>query len=85
MTMVTERVLVTVGHALQCPSCRELLRQDIDSVLMRQGLTRSQRELIKGFSPQDWATVGTLAKALGVPRCELEEATRHPRCRLRHL
>jgi hypothetical protein len=85
MTLVTERVLVTVGHALQCPACRDLLREDLNAVLMRQGLTRAQRELIQGFAAEDWSTVGTLAKALGVSRCELEEATRHPRCRLRHL
>lgn len=85
MTLVDERFLIVIGHAWQCPPCRDKLRADPDGVLMRQGLTKEQRQLVASVAADDWITVGALAEALGAARCKLEEAMRHPRCRLRHL
>jgi len=85
MTHVNERVLIVAGHAWQCPACRRKLQADREGVLIRQGLTSEERELLGQLAPDDWATIGSLAQALGVARCELEKAMNHPRCRLRHL
>jgi hypothetical protein len=85
MSDTSERVLVAVGHAWQCPSCRDKLLSDPEGILMRQGLTNDERELVLKIAPSDWITVGALAAALGVARCELEQAMQHPRCRLRHF
>lgn len=85
MTHVNERVLIVAGHAWQCPPCRRKLLANPDGVLIGQGLSSEERKLLSGLAPEDWATVGSLAEALGVARCDLEKAMRHPRCRLRHL
>lgn len=85
MSDVSERVLVALGHAWQCLSCREKLLSDPEGVLMRQGLTKEERKLVIQIAPADWVTVGALAEALGVARGELEAAMQHPRCRLRHF
>ncbi|HUW09055.1 MAG TPA: hypothetical protein VM537_04960 [Anaerolineae bacterium] len=85
MTFVNERVLIVAGHAWQCISCREKLLADAHGVLLRQGLTADERKLFSEIAPSDWSTVTSLASALGSSRTELEEALRHPRCRLRHL
>jgi len=85
MTFVNERVLIVAGHAWQCMACREKLLADAHGVLLRQGLAADERKLVTELAPSDWTTVGSLASALGVGRGELEEALRHPRCRLRHL
>jgi len=85
MTNINERVLIVAGHAWQCPTCRRKLLADPEGVLIRQGLSAEERKLFGQLTPGDWATVGSLAQALGVARCELERAMNHPRCRLRHL
>lgn len=85
MTHVNERVLIVAGHAWQCSPCRRKLLADPDGVLIGQGLSSEERKLLSGLTPADWATVSSLAEALGVARCDLENAMRHPRCRLRHL
>ena len=85
MTYVNERVLIAVGHAWQCPSCRRKLLADTNAVLMRQGLSSEERKQVSQLTPDDWVTVGALAQALGVARCDLDKALNHPRCRLRHL
>ncbi|MBC8448247.1 MAG: hypothetical protein H8D78_10890 [Chloroflexi bacterium] len=85
MTYVNERVLIVTGHAWQCSTCRSKLQADPDGVLMQQGLSREERQMLNQMEPGAWATVSTLAEALGVARCDLEEAMRHPRSRLRHF
>jgi hypothetical protein len=85
MTYVNETVLIVAGHAWQCPACRSKLLADPDGVLIRQGLTADERKLVGRIEDGDWTTIGSLAKALGVERSDLESALQHPLCRLRHL
>lgn len=85
MTYAAERLLIVAGHAWQCPSCRRMLLEDPDGVLLRQGLAGEERSLFGQVAVEDWTTLTSLAKALGVSRTDLEAAMRHPRCRLRHF
>ncbi|MDH7485417.1 MAG: hypothetical protein QHJ81_03980 [Anaerolineae bacterium] len=85
MTTLNERVLIVAGHAWQCLACRSKLLADPDGVLTQQGLSPEERQLLSQIEPGAWATVTSLAEALGVARCDLEEAMRHPRSRLRHF
>jgi hypothetical protein len=85
MSYISETVLIVAGHAWQCPACRAKLQADPDAVLTRQGLTGEERQLLAGLEPGDWTTVGSLARALGVVRSDVEGALAHPLCRLRHL
>lgn len=85
MTYVSETFLIVAGHAWQCPACRVRLLQDPDAVLLRQGLTSEERQLLGEIDAEDWITIGSLARAIGVERAELESALGHPLCRLRHL
>jgi hypothetical protein len=85
MTYVSETVLIVAGHAWQCPACRAKLLEHPDAVLLRQGFTTEERKLLGGVDSDDWSTIGSLARAIGVDRIDLETALGHPLCRLRHL
>ncbi len=83
--MPSEEVLIMVGHAWQCRDCRRKLLDDPDRVLRRHRVSEEEANLLRRLTEDDFASVSSLAAAIGASVSELYEIMNHPRCRLRHI
>ena len=83
--MTDRELLIVVGHAYSCPSCRERLLADPVRTLAGQRLSPQEHEAMARLKADSFSSASGLAAAVGATTAELYAIMDDPRCRLRHF
>jgi hypothetical protein len=83
--MSQREVMIMLGHALGCPSCRSRLLNEPSAVFIGRALSQQEKEALANLTPADFNSTGVLARSYGVAESELNAYTDHPVARLRHF
>jgi len=74
-----------LAHAQWCAPCRGRLLIDPEAVFIGRALSANEKEALTRLTEEDFASPGTLARALESTVSELDSFSDHPVARLRHF